>query len=89
MKKIDEAIDRIKTLECATGNLENRIVGILEEYGVADRSKIDINRNSNFDTDEAQGYKVKIEGEPGSIVVVAKSGYDDYVAEVIDAYSKS
>ncbi|WPC44531.1 hypothetical protein [Clostridium sp. JS66] len=89
MKKINEAIDRIKTLECATGNLENRIVGILEDYGVADRNKIDINRNSNFDTDEAQGYKVKIEGEPGSIVVVAKSGYDDYVAEVVDAYSKS
>lgn len=88
MKKIDEAIDRIKTLECATGNLENRIVGILEDYGVADRSKIDINRDSNFDTDEAQGYKVKIEGEPGSIVVVAKSGYDDYVAEVVNAYSK-
>ncbi|NMM65989.1 hypothetical protein HBE96_25765 [Clostridium sp. P21] len=89
MKKIDEAIDRIKTLECATGNLENRIVGILEEYGVTDRSKIDVNRNNNFDTEEAQGYKVKIEGEPGSFVVLAKSGYDDYVAEVVDVYKKS
>ncbi|AEY65937.1 hypothetical protein [Clostridium sp. BNL1100] len=88
MNNIDAAIDRIKILECPTGEIENRVVGILENYGVADRSKVDISRAQNLDKDEAQAYKVKFQGEDSSIVVLAKSGLDDYVATVVDAYKK-
>ncbi|ADK14843.1 MULTISPECIES: hypothetical protein [Clostridium] len=86
MKKIDEAIDRIRTLECPTGDLENRVTEILEDYGVADRSKINVNRDEYFDKDEAQAYRVQILNQEHPIMVLAKSGYDDYVAKVTDVY---
>ena len=88
MKKIDEAIDRIKILECPTGDIENRVAGILEDYGVANRSKINVGRDSSLDRDEAQGYRAEITSQGQSIVVLATSGYDDYVAKVTDAYSE-
>lgn len=88
MTKIDEAIGRIRILECPTGELENRVTEILEGYRVSSRSKINVNRDNNFDSNEAQAYRVEIEGENQSIMVLAKSGYDDYVATVIDAYTK-
>ncbi len=88
MNNIDAAIDRIKILECPTGEIENRVAGILENYGVAERSKVNISRVKNLDQDEAQAYTVKFQGEDNSIVVLAKSGLDDYVATVVDAYKK-
>lgn len=89
MNKIDEAIDRIRILECPTGDLENRVAEILEDYRVANGSKLNIHRENKLDSAEAQAYRVEIPGEGQSIVVMAKSGYDDYVAKVIDVYSKS
>jgi len=88
MSKIDEAVDRIRILECPTGELENRVTEILEDYKVSSRNNINVNRDINFDSGEAQAYKVEIEGQNQSIMVLAKSGYDDYVATVIDAYTK-
>ncbi|EPR12797.1 hypothetical protein [Ruminiclostridium papyrosolvens] len=88
MNNIDAAIDRIKILECPTGEIENRVAGILENYGVAERSKVNISRVKNLDQDQAQAYNVKFQGEDSSIVVLAKSGLDDYVAKVVDAYKK-
>lgn len=88
MNKIDEAIDRIRILECPTGDLENRVAEILEDYRVANGSKVSIRRDSKLDKDEAEAYRVEMpEGQ--SIVVLAKSGYDDYVEKVVDVYSKS
>ncbi|HEX2927248.1 MAG TPA: hypothetical protein VHP38_13480, partial [Ruminiclostridium sp.] len=60
MSKIDEAIDRIKILECPTGEIENRVAGILEDYGVADKSKVNINRERSLDQEEAQAYRVNL-----------------------------
>jgi hypothetical protein len=88
MTKMDAAIDRIKILECPAGELENRVLGILEDYGVADSGKVNISRASSLDQDEAEAYKVKLAGEDQSIVVLAKSGLDDYVAMVVDVYCK-
>lgn len=88
MHKTNEAIDRIRILECPTGDLENRVAGILEDYGVADRTNINVVRDDSLDRDEAQAYRVKIPGEGQSIIVLAQSGMDDYVAKVIDVYSK-
>ncbi len=88
MNNIDAAIDRIKILECPTGEIENRVAGILENCGVAERSKVNISRVKNLDQDEAQAYTVKFQGKDNSIVVLAKSGLDDYVATVVDAYKK-
>lgn len=88
MDKMNEAIDRIKILECPTGDLETRVAGILEDYGVASRISVNVDRAANLDRDEAQAYRVKIPGDNQSIIVLATSGYDDYVAKVVDVYSK-
>jgi len=88
MKKIHEVIDRISILECPTGEVENRVTEILEDYGVAEKNKINVNRDKSCDRDEAQAYRVDIAGENQSIVVLAESGMDDYVAKVVDVYSK-
>ncbi len=89
MSRIDKAIDRIKILECPTGELENRVTGILEEYGVANKNQVSIARVKLLDNDEAQAYKMKIPGEKHSFIIMASSGYDDYVAKVVDIRSRS
>ena len=45
MPNLEKAVERIKTLQCPTGELENRIIGILEDYKVATRNEIVIDRD--------------------------------------------
>lgn len=85
MENLDRAIDRIKILECPTGELENRVAGILEDYRVADKNKITINRARQLDSDGAEAYSAKISSNsPQSFIILAKSGLDGYVDKVID-----
>jgi hypothetical protein len=87
MSKIDAAVERIKILECPTGDVEKRVAGILEDYRVANGSEISVGRDESYDRDGAEAYRARFSGDVGkSIVVLAKSGYDDYVAKVVDAY---
>ena len=86
MEKFNEAIERIKILQCPTGDVENRVTGTLEDYGVANKKEITINRNEELDNIGAEAYSVQIDGNKESIVVLARSGMDDYVAEVVDVY---
>lgn len=86
MNKINKAIKSIRSLECPTGELENRLAGILVEYGVAGRTQINIDREKILDTCEAQAYKVGIADKGQPLIVMAQSGYDDYVARVVDVY---
>ncbi|WP_454054691.1 hypothetical protein [Clostridium sp. Marseille-Q7071] len=86
MEKFKDAIERIKILQCPTGDVENRVAGILEDYGVANKKEITVNRNEELDNIGAEAYSVQIGGNKESIVVLARSGMDDYVAEVVDVY---
>lgn len=89
MSKIEDAIERIKILECPTGEVENRIAGILEDYGVANRSEIEVKRHGVLNINGAEEFCAKISGtDKQSIIVLASSGMDDYVAKVTDAYIK-
>jgi hypothetical protein len=89
MSKIDDAIEKIKILECPTGEVENRIAGILEDYGVANRSEVEVERYEGLVINGAEGFCVKIPGDKNqTIMVLANSGMDDYVAKVVDAYIK-
>ncbi|KGK85989.1 hypothetical protein [Clostridium sp. HMP27] len=89
MSKIDDAIERIKILECPTGNVEARVAQILEEYGVASSNEISIERDKYIDNVNGEAYRAKILGDANqSIIVVAESGLDDYVAKVTDVYMK-
>ncbi|MBC8061704.1 MAG: hypothetical protein H7Y18_13695 [Clostridiaceae bacterium] len=89
MSKIENAIERIKMLECPTGQVENRITGILEDYGVANRSEVEVKRYEELNINGAEGFCAKISGDKNqTIIVLANSGMDDYVAKVMDAYLK-
>ncbi|HEX3028336.1 MAG TPA: hypothetical protein VHT34_03300 [Clostridia bacterium] len=89
MNTADDAVDRIRILECPTGDLENRIAGIFEDYGVANKDKVRVVRDSSLDREGAQAYLVKLADARQSFVILADSGYDDYVAKVVDIYTQS
>lgn len=87
MSRLDAAVERIKTIECPTGEVEYRVADILDDYGIANRNDIFINRDNSLDRDGAEAYCTNISGRmEKSIVILAKSGFDDYVAKVVDAY---
>lgn len=89
MHNINEAINRIKNLECPTGEVENRVADILEDYNVADRNELIINRDERYDNMDGEAYHARIPGNnQNSIIILAKSGLDDYVAKVVDVYIK-
>lgn len=87
MATIEEAIERIKALECPTGDIKNRVKGILIDYEIANKSEIMVSREHSLDKNGVRGYNAKIsrEGEM-DIIILAVSGEDDYVAKVCDVY---
>jgi hypothetical protein len=85
MDNLKKAIERIKELECPTGDVESRVAHILEDYKVADRNMIKINREEQEDGFEIYN-AVVLSNNEHHITVLAKSGLDDYVATVVDAY---
>jgi hypothetical protein len=90
INNFNSAIDRIKSLECPTGEVENRVAQILEDYNVAKKNEVNINRDEKLDRVGAQAFVASFSNNPNqSLVVLAKSGLDDYVATVVDAYIMS
>ena len=85
MSNLENAIERIKRLECPVGEIEGRVVGILEDYGVANGGQITVKK----ETDSEEGFRVYSCEIPGdtekSLFVFTESGSEDYVAKVIDA----
>jgi hypothetical protein len=80
-------MERIKRLECPTGEVESRVAGILEEYHVVGKGQAAVQRDADFDRDGAEGYRTRLQGDnKQSLVVLAQSGDEDYVARVIDVY---
>lgn len=87
MARLEDTVERIKSLECPTGDVEYRIADILDDYGIANRNEVSINRIESLDRDGAQAYITNVSDRGGkSIVILAKSGLDDYVAKVVDVY---
>lgn len=86
MGSLEKAIERIKILECPTGDVENRVAGILEDYKVADRNAIKVNKKEILDNG-MEVYNAVISGDKEyRITVLAESGLDDYAATVVDAF---
>lgn len=86
MSSLEQAVERIKALECPTGEVEYRVADILDDYGIANRNEISINRDRSLDRDGAQAYITNFSDKEKPIVIMARSGLDDYVAKVVDAY---
>jgi hypothetical protein len=88
MSKIEDAIERIKNLECPTGDEENRITEILVDYGVANSNEIEVKESETLNNGATE-FCASISGKNNQdIIVLATSGMDDYVAKVKDAYLK-
>ena len=85
MEYIEDAIGRIKEIECPTGEINNRVIEVLTDFEVAARDEIIVRRDHSLDKNGVQGYNVNV-SQKLDIVVLAVSGRDDYVAKVIDAY---
>lgn len=87
MSNLDDAVKRIKELECPTGDVQNRIAQIIVSYEAADIHQVTVNREEELDEDGAQAYIARMSNiEDKDIVVLATSGIDDYVAKVVDVY---
>lgn len=87
MATIEEALERIKAIECPTGDIQGRVKGILTDYEIANQSEIMVSREYSLDTKGTRGYQARISCEGGmDIIILAVSGEDDYVAKVSDAY---
>jgi hypothetical protein len=86
MYNLEEAIEKIKTLECPAGDLENSVALILEDYKVASPNEIKMSLNKQEDKDGIQAYKAEIASSGERIIVLAETGFDGYVTKVVDAY---
>ena len=87
MPNIKDAMDRIRILQCPTGQLEERVAEILEGYNMSPRSEILISREKRLDRDGAEAYTVTISDRlDPTLTLLAKSGADDYVVQVKDVY---
>lgn len=86
MANLENAIERIKKLECPVGEIKSRVAGILEDYGVADGGQISVKEEA----DSGEGirvYRCDIPGDrKGTLLLHTLSGSEDYVAKVTDVY---
>ena len=87
MPNIKDAMDRIRILQCPTGQLEERVAEILESYNISPRSEILISRERRLDRDGAEAYIVTISDRlDPTLTLLAGAGADDYVVQVKDIY---
>lgn len=85
MGDLKYALERIKNLECPTGEVENRVAEILEDYNVVKKDEIIINKIEDKDNLNGEAYSIVLSGtNKGTINIYAKSGLDDYVAKVTE-----
>lgn len=85
MDNYSNAWMRIKSLECPTSDLQERIQEILADYDIADESDILIARAKNYDREGLQAYKIDLVNHSGSAkIILTKSGTEDYVVKVFD-----
>ena len=87
MPSITDAIERLKTLQCPTGDIKYRIAAILKDHEIENINEIKVDKDEGFIDNGEETYTVEISMKDGqSIMVLAKSGMDDYGAKVTDAY---
>ena len=79
--------DELKSIECATDNLLERVTDVLEHYNPNGEYQIVAEEDDDFIHDNIRVYNAFAEdGSSPSIAVVVQEGFDHYVARVIDAY---
>lgn len=87
MTESKQVLEELKTIECATDNLLDRLVDVLEHHNPEGEYQIIAQEDDDFIHDNIRLYNAFAEdGQSPSIAVVVQEGFDHYVARVIDAY---
>lgn len=85
MRNYEDVIDRLKSMECPAGSVENKVLDILISYKVANPNNIVVKRDEKLDNNDIEGYRAEIIGvNPMRLALLCRSGQDDYVAKVVD-----
>lgn len=82
-----QLFEELRHIECATDNLLDRIIDVLEHHNPTGEYQIIAKEDDDFIHDNVRVYNAYSEsGEAASIGIVVQEGLDHYVARVIDAY---
>lgn len=82
-----EIFEELKSIECATDHLLDRVFDIIEKYNPNGEYQIIAEEDQDFIHDNIRVYDAFSEdGLSPSFAVVVQEGLDHYVAKVIDAY---
>jgi hypothetical protein len=89
VSRLDEVLDRIKNIECPTGHVEEWVSNAFKDYGFREDENLTVNRDKSLDKNGLYAYRAHVDSMGNqSLILFAKSGMDDYVAKVVEAYIK-
>lgn len=87
MSDNNQVFEELKSIECATDNMLDRVIDVLEHYNPNGEYQIVAEEDDDFIHDNIRVYNAFAEGgDAPSIAIVVQEGLDHYVAKVIDAY---
>jgi hypothetical protein len=89
MANDNSIVKKIIGIECPTGEVTERVIGVLEEYNLDGQYQITSRTDDDYDETRLKYYRAFSESEnTPDLIMVVKEGKDDYVAKIIDAYSE-
>ena len=87
MSQNEEIFAELKSIECATDSLVDRVIDVLENYNPNGEYQIVAEEDQDFVHDNIRVYNAFSEdGTSPSIAIVVQEGLDHYVAKIVDAY---
>ena len=87
LPQIEDALEKIKSLECSAGELRNRIAGIFEECGIADSNEVTVEKYDGISINGSVAFHASIPGTKNkAVTVLAGPGMDGSLTKVNDAY---
>ena len=87
MNSNNEIFEELKSIECASDNILERVTAVLERYSPNGEYQIVTKEDDDFIHDNIRVYSAFSEDcTAPSISIVVQEGLDHYVAKVVDAY---
>lgn len=87
MTENNDILEELKSIECASDYILERVTDVLERYSPNGEYQIVTEEDDDFIHDNIRVYSAFSEdGSAPSISIVVQEGLDHYVAKVLDAY---
>jgi len=87
--KDNNFIKRIIGIECPVDKVTERVIGVLEEYGLGGQYQITSRNDEDYDETRLKYYNAFSETEDNpDLHMVVKEGIDGYAAKIVDAYTE-